>query len=162
MSDKNPSLELNVVFSGLPSSSSIAPPQAEPSTVPSSSQQTTIPVDRVESVVGQAASNADALRNPETGMAVIDTATAAVGPVQLAFTYAETLKGTLDCLDDCVGYIDGVIGLVKDFADVSFHLFCCFCYHSAITSDPPDFEDCRRRFDQSIRCEWHLLETLQV
>jgi hypothetical protein len=129
MSDKNPSLELNIVFSGLPSSSSTASPQAEPSAARSSSQQTTIPVDRIESVVDQAASNADALHNPaglETGIAIIDTVTASVGPVQSALAYAETLKGTLDCLDDCARYINGVIGLVKDFADVSLQLFCCF------------------------------------
>jgi hypothetical protein len=166
MSDKNPSLELNIVFSGLPStSSSVSPPQADPSAARSPSQQTTIPVDHIESVVDQAASNADALHKPaglETGIAIVDTVTASVDPVQSALAYAETLKGTLDCLADCAGYVNGVIGLVKDFADVSLRLFCCFCYHSAITSDPPDFEDCRRRFDQSIRCEWHLLETLQV
>jgi hypothetical protein len=63
--------------------------------------------------------------------------------VQSALACAETLKGTLDCLADCAGYINGVIGLVKDFADVSLHLSCCCCHHSASTPDPPDFEDCR-------------------
>jgi hypothetical protein len=165
MSDKNPSLELNIEFSGLPSSSPTAPPQADHSAAQSSSQQTIIPVDRIESVVGQAASNADALHDPaglETGIAVIDTITASVGPVQSALAYAETLKGTLDCLDDCAGLVNGVIGLVKDLADVSLHLFCCFCYHSAITSDPPYLEDCRRRSGQSIRSEWQFLETFEV
>jgi hypothetical protein len=165
MSDKNPSLELSIVFSGLPSSPSTAPPQAEPSAAQSSSQQATISVDCIRPIVDQATSNGDALHNPaglETGIAVIDTVTASVGPVQSALEYAETLKGTLDCLADCAGYINGVIGVVKDFADVSLHPFCRFCYRSAITSDPPCFEDCRRRSDQSIRCEQHLLETLQV
>ena len=122
MSNKNPSLELDIVFSGLPSSST-APPQASPS------QQTTIPVDCIESVVDQAADNADALRNPtglETGIAVIDIVTASVGPVQSALEYAGTLEGTLVCLGDCARYVGGVIGLVKDFADVSLHLFWCF------------------------------------
>ena len=158
MSKKNPSLELDIVFSGLPCSST-APPQA------SLSQQTTIPVDCIESVVDQAADNADALHNPtglETGIAVIDIVTASVGPVQSALEYAGTLEGTLVCLGDCARYVDGVIGLMKDFADVSLHLFWCFCYRSAITSDPPYFEDCCRRSDKSIRCEWHLLEKLQV
>jgi hypothetical protein len=127
MSDKNPSLELNIVFSGLPSSSSIAPPQADPSAALSSSQQTTIPVDRIGSVVDRAATNADALHNPlglETEITIIDIATASVGPVQSALEYAETLKGTLDCLADCAGYLNGVIGVVKDFADVNLHLVC--------------------------------------
>jgi hypothetical protein len=121
MSDKNPSLALIIAFSGLPPSPSTPAPQAEPSAVRSSS-------DPIESVVNQATSNADALHNPaglETGIAIIDTVTASVGPVQSALAYAETLKGTLDCLADCAGYIDGVIGLVKDLADVSIHLFCC-------------------------------------
>jgi hypothetical protein len=127
MSDKNPSLDLSIVFSGLPSSST-APLQAEPSAARPSSQQIIIPVDRIESVVNQATSNADALHNPaglETGIAIIDTVTASVGPVQSALAYAETLKGTLDCLAACAGYIDGVIGLLEHFADVSIHLFCC-------------------------------------
>jgi hypothetical protein len=163
MSDKNPSLELNIVFSGLPSSSSTARPQADPSAA--LSQQTAVSLDCIESVVEQAASNADALHNPaglETGIAIIDAVTASAGPVQSALEYAETLKGTLDCLADCAGYINGVIGLVKDFADVSLHLFCCFGYRSAITLGPPYFEDCCRRPDQSIRREWPLLEALQV
>src|ERR1700730_9775850 len=98
MSDKNPSIELSIIFSGLPSSSSVAPPQAEPCTERSSPQHSTIPVDRVESIVDHAASNADALRSPaalETGTTIIDTVTASVGPVQSALAYAETLKGTL-------------------------------------------------------------------
>jgi hypothetical protein len=100
MSDKNPSLDLSIVFSGLPSSST-APPQAEPPAARSSSQQTIIPIDRIASVVDQAADNADALRSRAglaTGIEIIDTAS--VGPVQSALAYAETLKGTLDCLDD--------------------------------------------------------------
>jgi hypothetical protein len=159
MSDKHPSLEIKIIFSGLPWSSSTAPLQAEPSAARPSSQQIIIPVDRIESVVNQATSNADALHQPaglETGIPTIDTVAAPVGPVQSALAYAETLKGTLDCLADCAGYVNGVIGLVKDFADVSLHLFCC-CFRSAITSDPPYFEDCCRRSDQSIRREWHLL-----
>lgn len=115
MSDDNPSLELSIVFSGLPSSSSIAPAQAP------SSQQTTTPVDHIGSAVDQAVTNTHALHNPaclEAGIAIIDAVTASVGPVQSAIDYAETLKGTLDCLADCAGYINGVIGLVKDFADI--------------------------------------------
>ena len=125
MSNKNPSLELDIVFSGLPSSST-APPQA------SLSQQTTIPVDRIELVVDQAVENADALHNPagvETGITVIDTVTASVGPVQSALEYAGTLEGTLVCLGDCARYVDGVIGLMKDFADVSLVLSFCFVTH---------------------------------
>jgi len=63
--------------------------------------------------------------------------TAAVGRIQSALEYAETLQGTLDCLADCAGYVNGVIGLVKDFADVGLHLFCCFCYSSTITQIHP-------------------------
>jgi len=119
MSDKNPSLELKIAFSGLPSSPTV-PPQASPS------QQTNIPADRIESAVDQAAGKADDLHNPagfETGIAVIDAVTASVGPVQSALEYAETLE---DTLTDCAGYVNGVIGLVKDFADVGLVLFFCF------------------------------------
>jgi hypothetical protein len=122
MSDKNPSLELNIVVSGLPFSPSTAPPQEEPSAGQSSLQETDISVHRIESVVDQAAGDADALHSPagvETGIEVIDTVTAAVGRIQSALEYAETLQGTLDCLADCAGYVNGLIGLVKDFAHVS-------------------------------------------
>jgi hypothetical protein len=63
------------------------------------------------------------LQNPaglETGIAIIDTVAGSVGQIQSALECAESLKGTLDCLAECAGYLNGVIGLVKDFSDVGF------------------------------------------
>jgi hypothetical protein len=87
-------------------------------------QTTTIPDDRIASAVDHAAHNADAMQRPaglDTGIAIIDAIAGSVGPVQSALEYAESLKGTLDFLAESAGYLNGLIGLVKDFADVGIY-----------------------------------------
>jgi hypothetical protein len=89
-------------------------------------QTTTVPDDHIPSAVEHAAHNADTVESPaglETGIAIVDTKAGSVSQVQSALEYAESLKGTLGYLEECAGYLDGVIGLVKDFADVCL-LFC--------------------------------------
>jgi hypothetical protein len=144
---------LTISFSGLPTASSVSP-QAEASvTVPPSQQNTTKLDDHVESAADHAASNAEALHSPpgfETISAVVDKATELAGPVQSAFDHAELLTGTLECLGEAVGYINGVIELVKDFADVSVFLLRCLETQAAVTLDPPYFEGRRRRTDKSL------------
>jgi NAD(P)-dependent dehydrogenase (short-subunit alcohol dehydrogenase family) len=79
-------------------------------------QITTDPDDRIASAVDHAAHNANALQSPaglETGIVIIDTIAASVGSVQSALEYAESLKGALDCLAECAGYLNGVIGLCR-------------------------------------------------
>jgi hypothetical protein len=59
--------------------------------------------DNITSIVDHTAHNADALQSPaglETGIAIIDTVSGSVGPVQSAFVYTGSMKGTLDCLTD--------------------------------------------------------------
>jgi hypothetical protein len=133
---------------------SSAPHKSGPSAVQSPlPQTTTFPDDDITSAVDHAAHNADALRSPaglETGILIIDTIAGSVGPVQSALAYAESLKATLECLDESVGYLNGVIGLVKDFAEVCLLCYRCFNWNLALASDPPYIEDCRRRLDQSI------------
>jgi hypothetical protein len=128
-SDKTPSLELTISFSGVPVSAT-APHEAESPAAPSSLPPTEIvPDDRIESTIDHAAHNADALCNPagvETGIVIIDTIVGSVGPIQSALAYAESLNGTLDCLAESARYLNGVIGLVKDFADVRVFLLCSF------------------------------------
>jgi hypothetical protein len=63
-------------------------------------QTTTVPDDQITSAVDHAAYNADALQSPaglETGIDIIDTI---AGPIAPAFAVAESLKGTLKCLDE--------------------------------------------------------------
>jgi hypothetical protein len=121
-----PALERTISVSGLPNSPTV-PHEAEFSAAGSSlPHTTTVPDDPITSAVDHAAHNAGALQNPvglKTGIFIIDTIVGSIGPVQLALEYAKSLKGTLDCLAESAGYLNGVMRLVKDFADVGV-LFC--------------------------------------
>jgi hypothetical protein len=114
--------------------SATAPHEAESSAASSSLPQTEIvPDDRIESAVDHAAHDADALCSPtgvETGIVIIDTTAESVGPIQSAIAYAESLNGTLDCLAESAGYLNGVIELVKDFAEVDVFLLCSLHWYS--------------------------------
>jgi hypothetical protein len=109
--------------------------------------------DHMGSAVDHAASNADALHDPpgfETVSAVVDEATELAGPVQSAFDQAELLTGTLDCLGEAVGYINRIVELIKDFADVILFLLRCLETQTFVTLDSPYFEGRRRRSDKSL------------
>jgi len=130
ISDKTPTLELTISFSDLPVSPIVLHEAESSAAPPSLPQTTTVPDDDITSAVDHASHNADTLQSPaglETGIIVIDTIAGSVDRVQSALKYAESLKGTLDCLADCAGYLNGVIGLVKDFADVGF--LSCRCFY---------------------------------
>jgi hypothetical protein len=120
-SPDKPSVDLTISFSGLPS----VTPQADSPAV----ENTTLV--RGESAAEQAASHADALRSPagfEAASEVIDTATQLAGPMQSAMDAAESLTGTLECLSQAVGYMDGIIGLVKTISEARLHFFCQFSF----------------------------------
>ena len=127
--DKNPSIELTISFSGLPHSPTIPTQEAAPVRQPASLVNTTFVQDGQTSAVDQAASDAEALRSPpgfEATSKVIDAATQLVGPVKLAIGVADSLTGVLECLSEARGYMDGIVELVKTFADVRLHLLCRF------------------------------------
>lgn len=123
------SIELTISLSGLPHSSPIPTQEEAPVRQPASLVKTTFVQDGQVSAVDQAASDAEALRSPpgfEATSKVIDAATQLVGPVQLAIGAADSLTGALECLSEARGYMDGIIELVKTFADVRLHLLCRF------------------------------------
>jgi hypothetical protein len=60
----------------------------------------------------------------ETKSAIVGTAAQLVHPVQTALYHAESLKGTLDCLAEAAGYIDGVVELINQFANVRLAVLC--------------------------------------
>ena len=73
----------------------------------------------MESAVDNATNNVETLNNPTglgTAAATADTTTQIL---QSAFDHAESLKGTLKCLDEASGYLNGIIEFVKEFANVS-------------------------------------------
>ena len=76
----------------------------------------------MESAVNDTMNNVETLTAP-TGLgtvtATVDTATQIFGQVQSAVDHADSLKGTLECLDEASRYLNGIIELVKDFANVS-------------------------------------------
>ena len=51
--------------------------------------------------------------------AAVDTAMQVSGLVQSALDQADSLKGTLKCLDEASGYLNGIIEFVNEFANVS-------------------------------------------
>jgi hypothetical protein len=119
-SNRPPTIESTISFSGLPTSSADT---AESSGVqPNPQQTTTIPHTLVESAVDNTMTNVETLNPPaglETVTATVDTATQIFGQVQSALDQADSLKGTLKCLDEASGYLNGIIEFVKDFANVS-------------------------------------------
>ena len=118
-SPDKPSVELTISFSGLPSETSQADTPAVENTT----------LVQGESAAEQAASHAEALRSPAGFVAaseVIDTATQLARPMQSAMDAAESMTGTLECLSQAVGYMNGIIELVKTFAEVRRHFFVVF------------------------------------
>jgi hypothetical protein len=118
---------LTISFSGLPTSSVAQLDAVSSATRPSSQQTTTVLDVHAESAVDNAANNAEALQTPagfETISAVVDTAAQFVGPVQTALDHAESLKGTLDCLAEAAGYINGVVELINQLANVRPAVLC--------------------------------------
>jgi hypothetical protein len=80
----------------------------------------------VDVVVASAITTADGIRSPAgfgTASALIDTAIDLSGPVQSALQYADSLGSTVECLQQAIKYMDGVVALVKTFADVGISLF---------------------------------------
>jgi hypothetical protein len=76
----------------------------------------------VESAVDNTMNDVETLNPPaglETLTATVDTATQIFGLVQSALDQADSLKGTLKCLDEASGYLNGIIEFVNEFANVS-------------------------------------------
>ena len=84
-------------------------------------QATPIPHAVVESAVDGTMKDVETLTPTGLGIVTttVDTAMQIYGQVQSALDYADSLKGTLECLDEASGYLNGIIELVKDFANVS-------------------------------------------
>jgi len=110
-------------FSGLPTSSVVQLDAESSATGPSSQQTTIVLIIHAESAVD----NVEALQTPaglETISAIVDTAAQLIGPVQTALDHAESLKGTLDCLAEAAGYINGVVELINQLANVRPVILC--------------------------------------
>jgi methyl-accepting chemotaxis protein len=72
----------------------------------------------------RAVASADTLQSApglDTMSAIVDNVVQLSNPVESALNYAESLASTLECLNDAVKYINGVIELVQNFSDVRSH-----------------------------------------
>ena len=129
-SKDTPPIEITVSFTGISLSSH---PSAQPETsaaevstaptVPPTNQPMGSPTDSVESKVQLASTEAEDVHTPrivKEAIKVVDKTVEAGDRIQSALESVDTLGGTLS---QSVSYIDGILDVVKDFADVGIHVF---------------------------------------
>ena len=133
-SKDTPPIEIVISFTGISTTShtsaqpetSAAGVSTEPS-MPPTNQSTGSPADVVEHKVQLASAEAEGVHTPrivEGTVNVVDKTVEAGDRIQLALESADTLGGTLS---QAVSYIDGILDVVKDFADVGVHLYIGAC-----------------------------------